>query len=164
MECYLSFSNDSITYKIDGYEAYSLIPSCRSTIENLRSFIKNLRRDITFLDVGSGVGDLINALSDVCSSVTGVEYRTDYFNRAKTKYPELDFVNSNVFWLGPDFYSKFDFIYLYRPIKDNLVYEMLIDRIVFCAKSGTIIAQSCGAYIPEGKKSCFDDHFIYFEV
>lgn len=173
-EIYTGVRPSFSTYKIKSsildrsYRTFNLIPTPPRIESGLKQFLTEQSQEIHFLDVGCGIGELLNTLLPFCASVTGVEYVEEYVRIGKEKYPNVNFVHSDAFKVDADFYSKFNFVYLYRPIDDDEVYSLLVNYLVDNCLSGTIIIQSCFPDVPSKIKKYnhynVNCHFMYFEV
>ena len=120
-------------------------------------FIKLIQRFArpgdSFLDVGCGLGDklfLARSAYDQWDSVTGVEVSEEFFSIAKFLLTDVNVKLINQDALSLD-YSKYTFIYMFRPIRKQALYEQLLERIVNTCKDYTMFIEAYSHFSFRGK-------------
>lgn len=89
-----------------------------------------------FLDVGCGIGTKLLLMDYIGWSVTGLERIPEFAETASKMCPDADVLTIDAFdYLG---YADHDFIYTYKPIRDNEKMAELLDFIVDGAKKGAL--------------------------
>lgn len=87
----------------------------------------NFRKPVKILDLGVGEGDWLALVKKILVAAdphrqyefTGVEIHKPYIKSGMGKYPEINFVESDIWQLDDVFLSQYDFIYSYVPVREN---------------------------------------------
>jgi len=107
------------------------IPSSSLSVNIIENWSKP---GYNFLDIGSGVGNILRVAKEMSMNVDGLEVNKELekWNQGLNVY-YVDVLKSNF-----DF-SKYDLIYLYRPIEQVRYCDDLFSEIFKTAKKGVII-------------------------
>ena len=90
-------------------------------------------KDFTFLDLGCGAGNVLRYAQNIGYDVTGVEMDKSLF-----KYLEpYNYFSNNIENLSGEFYSNYDVIYSYLPLKEGR--EDYIRKIIENMKIGAYL-------------------------
>lgn len=96
----------------------SLIPQYQKTLEKL-----NLSNNLSVLDFATGTGILAGAFHDRGHSVQGFDFSLKLINRARKKYPGIQFEQIDLFELETEQTPKFDIVsmgYLLHGLSPDL--------------------------------------------
>lgn len=103
------------------------------TVNKLKGLYHVYKPNMKFLDLGCGVGNVLRYAKNIGYDVFGVE-----FNEELTRYlGDYNFIIKDITKLEDNFYSDFDIIYAYRPLKNE--FESYINKVVNNMKSGSYI-------------------------
>lgn len=126
--------------KDKGY--YGFIPYRGDLIKAFKFGLEQGKR--RFLDVGSGVGNkLYEAQYAGFQDPEGVEISKSYIRRMR----QLWKVNNRKPPIVHNFdaltfdYSKYDFVYMYRPVEDPVAYRFLINKIRYTLPEGALLLE-----------------------
>jgi SAM-dependent methyltransferase len=128
------------TYEIDDYSANHEIYSEYNNLKILK-YIKDISGSkLKLCDLGCGIGTLLYFSKKIGYDVFGVEYQKEL----KSIHDSLgiDVVYGDFFKIDMSFLSKFDVIYLYRPIENKNKMKELINLIFNHMKKDAIIVYS----------------------
>ena len=86
-----------------------------------------------FLDLGCGAGNVLRFAQNAGYEVTGVE-----LDEALFKYLEgYNYFSNDMRKLSPDFYSEYDVIYSYSPLKEGM--QLFVDKVIASMKIGAYL-------------------------
>ncbi|MFX1443634.1 MAG: class I SAM-dependent methyltransferase [Promethearchaeota archaeon] len=115
------------------------------------------------LDMGCGTGNYTNALMQFVKYVIGLDLSLGMIKKAKDKFPNLEYTNSNVLWIPfrSEIFNGLYLIQVIHHISNKLVLFKEAYRIL--QKNGHIAIQTCSHdqintywytyYFPEGLKA-----------
>lgn len=99
----------------------------------LSSLYKAFTTGSTFLDLGAGCGNVLRYAKNIGYDVYGVEFDSKY----TASLQEYNFQQADITTLPDSFYSTFDVIYCYYPLKAG--FAEYIDKVVTNMKPGASI-------------------------
>ena len=103
------------------------------TTKHLKCLYKYFKPNMKFLDLGCGAGNVLRFAKNIGFDVTGVE-----FDKKLIPYlNDYKYLNQNIKELDKEFYSDFDIIYSYKPLKDD--FKDYVDLVIDSMKSGSFI-------------------------
>jgi len=93
----------------------------------LKTLEKIANKGNTFLDLGCGAGNILYYADSLGYKCTGVEFNPEF---EKFLQP-FDYQIKDIQKLDPEFYSKFDVVYAYLPLKEDRqdYYQKVISNI-----------------------------------
>ena len=147
---------ENITYNGDKY--YKKIPTTYDCF-NVFKHLYDINNDFKFYDLGCGVGSVLYFLKKIgYKNPTGVEMNLDL----KKYHNDLDVIYGDLLELDLSFLRDANIIYLYRPIKDEILSSKLIDNILLNTKPGTIILYGLPDNKSKEKGFKYIDNFYFY--
>ena len=116
-------------------------PSCHV---HLKTIYNNVEPQMKFLDLGCGTGQILRFAKNLGAQVTGIDFEPNFFELLS----EYDCDCADIRCLPNSFYRCFDFIYMYRPIKDGF-YEYVC-HVGSNMKLGALLFTPYDKYLPKG--------------
>lgn len=104
-----------------------------------------------FLDVGCGIGTKMLVAREFGYSVSGIEIYPEYAARARGMLPEAEIIEGDV--EGFDRYGEYDFLYCYRPFKNDEREDALEDQIIGQMKTGAWLFLPHRNWLPGTERS-----------
>jgi 2-polyprenyl-3-methyl-5-hydroxy-6-metoxy-1,4-benzoquinol methylase len=110
--------------------------------------------NMTFLDVGSGVGNICGVARHMGLKASGIELNPILFNIAKEIYPEIEFLNLDI----RDFceYQKYDIIFYFAPLCTEELLRNLKESVNNNMHVGAYVIARNSSKIEDEK----DDNFL----
>lgn len=103
--------NNRFTYNRDDNN-FGYIPLPSAKLKNINDYYEE---GFKFLDLGCGPGNILNFANNCGYDVTGVEFDPTFKDSLKDFNHLIDDINN----LPEEFFSDFDFIYSYVPLKNG---------------------------------------------
>lgn len=97
----------------------------------LKDFYKIYQPNLTFLELGCGVGNVLRFAKNIGFKVTGLEIDNNLIQ------DNTEVINMDILNYPSENYKNYDVIYIYRPLKNG--YDDYINLIVENMKSGSIL-------------------------
>lgn len=104
----------------------------------------NPQPDEFILDLGCGTGDIAYELHKMNVNVTGVDYSETMIQKAKSKYPNVDFQVQNI--LSLDFQEQFDAVFSNAVLHWVKQPKQALERIYTSLKQGGRFVAEFGGY------------------
>jgi hypothetical protein len=99
-------------------------------------FVLGQDRTKKFLDIGCGIGTKV-MLADVLFDAHGFDINEEYLNLANQIGCKRTFIQDAMSYEG---YDEYDFLYFYRPFKDDTLEREFEERVYQKMKSGALLA------------------------
>lgn len=130
------------TRDIEGNRCWNFVPHEGSAVAKYLIAIKKAeKRQLNFLDLGCGIGNMLILANILGYKSIGVEYNEELVKIARRIYSS-HIIQYNI--LNIENFLEYDVIYMYRPIDDEKVLKKLMQKIITKAKIGTyFIFMSC---------------------
>lgn len=135
------------TEEIEGSYAWESLP--------MQEFIPGLEESLVvppgkFLDVGCGIGSKLLVAQSYGFQVSGLEVRPEYVSVARIICPNADVILGDAMEFTR--YGEYDFIYCYRPFKEDSKEDQLEDRIIAQMKSGAWVFLPHRNWLPQTER------------
>lgn len=122
--------NSEVSFKPDFQSKnWNFVPVQHELLAHLYQIYKD---GFKFIDLGCGIGNVLEFAHNIGYDVLGVENNPDYL-----KYNNFKVLQQDIKSLEPDFYKQFDVIYCYLPLKDEM--EHYINYVVESMKLNSYI-------------------------
>jgi SAM-dependent methyltransferase len=97
----------------------------------LKDLYKIYQPNLTFLELGCGVGNVLRFAKNIGFKVTGIEINQNLIQ------DNIEVINMDIQKYPAENYKDYDVIYIYRPLKNG--YDDYINLIIDNMKSGSIL-------------------------
>jgi SAM-dependent methyltransferase len=97
----------------------------------LKDLYKIYQPNLTFLELGCGVGNVLRFAKNIGFKVTGIEINQNLIQ------DNTEVINMDIQKYPVENYKNYDVIYIYRPLKNG--YDDYINLIIDNMKSGSIL-------------------------
>lgn len=97
----------------------------------LKDLYKIYQPNLTFLELGCGVGNVLRFAKNIGFKVTGIEIDTNLIQNTE------EVINMDILNYPSQNYKNYDVIYIYRPLKNG--YDDYINLIIENMKVGSIL-------------------------
>jgi len=134
--------------------SYPYIALCHDSFIKLVG--KHLRKGMRVIDIGCGAGDKLAAFKALKKSlhITGLEYHPTMVALARIMCPFATVVEADAFKWD---YSRYDLLYMYRPICDPFRQAQLQQCVMDGMRPGAIL---CVQYQEDYKSGFYPNHYM----
>lgn len=141
-----SYTKDEISYKKGEYPfiPHRVDESFNYIKESIRLFKQlNNKNPKTFLDLGCGIGNILEIAKLNGLESTGVELNETLINLGKQIRPEVNIIHDDILKWIPK--QKYDIVWFYKPLCDHMLWNKFLlrfykrfpnDQIFICSLDG----------------------------
>lgn len=134
------FTEDGYIKEPERMQKDTLFNSVKSFYGNcmiLKTIIDSYGRKLKLCDLGCGIGNILYFPRKLGYDVMGVEMQKR-FEPIYNKY-NLEVINGDLLNMDISFLKNMDIVYVYRPIRDHVLMNSLLDRVYTNMRSGSIL-------------------------